>query len=312
MAIMYGLDPTGTLPANLITGEQQVLTGANNQNFYFIVPKASPFFASSLSISFKGVDNQIRTLVEGIDYYLGFEFIGATRSCGKPVYGGICWLDLSLTGTITLKYQTLGGEWTVDTSAINQVLSDTLRNPRTATWEQVFNVPKLFPPIDHAWDLVDMVGMKEVVTSLDGIKQAITSSSTASGKLSGLYTNKKQAGLGNVDNFKTATDQESVGGVSSKAHVTPRGMKLYVDNALQVFLDANLRKLRSANIPTFGTWRAGTYVENSAPVLAYWVGAPIALTGTKYIVKGWYRLTSGNGNILNQDWYEDILVVRDF
>lgn len=312
MATTYAFDPTGALPANLITGEQQVLTGANNQNFYFIVPKASPFFASTLSIAFKGIDNQIRTLVEGIDYYLGFEFIGATRSCGKPVYGGICWLDLSMTGTITLKYQTLGGEWTVDTSTINQVLSDTLRNPRTASWEQIFNVPKLFPPIDHAWDLVDMVGMKDVVTSLDGITQAISSAGTAPGKVYGLYTNKEQAGLGNVDNFKTATDVESLGGSAASKMMTPRGVKLYVDNALQVFLDANLKKLRSASMPMTGTWRAGVYVENTSPSILFWAGAPIALTGVKYIVKGWYRATSGSNNVLNKDWFEDTLIVRDF
>jgi hypothetical protein len=312
MATTYALDPTGLLGANLVTGEQQVLTGSNNQNYYFIVPKASPFFGNTLSISFRGTNNQIRTLVEGIDYYLGFEFIGATRACGKPIYGGICWMDLTLTGTVTLRYQTLGGEWTVDTSAINTVLSDTLRNPRTASWEQVFNVPKLFPPIDHAWDLVDMVGMSDVVSSLDEIATAIANSTAAPAKVYGLYTNKEQAGVGNLDNFKTATDQESVQGVSPSRYMTPRAVKLYVDNALATFIDTNLKKYKSGGMPTAGVWRAGDYVHNTLPSIQYWMGAPAAMTGVKYIVKGWYRLTSGAGNTLNRDWYEDNLIVRDF
>jgi len=53
-----------------------------------------------------------------------------------------------------------------------------------------------------------------------------------------------------------------------------------------------------SSVPTTGTWAVGDYVHNSAPVQA---GA----TPNKYIIHGWKRLTSGSGNVLNTDWFED-------
>jgi hypothetical protein len=52
------------------------------------------------------------------------------------------------------------------------------------------------------------------------------------------------------------------------------------------------------SVPTTGTWAQGDYVRKSNPVEAG--GA-----GNKYIIKGWTRVTSGTGNTLNTDWFED-------
>jgi hypothetical protein len=50
--------------------------------------------------------------------------------------------------------------------------------------------------------------------------------------------------------------------------------------------------------PTSGTWAIGDYVHNSAP-------SELGSGGSKYIVYGWKRLTSGSGNVLNTDWFQD-------
>ncbi len=54
----------------------------------------------------------------------------------------------------------------------------------------------------------------------------------------------------------------------------------------------------STTVPTTGTWFIGDYVKKSDPVEA-------GVVTTKYVIKGWIRVTSGTGNVLNTDWLED-------
>lgn len=51
-------------------------------------------------------------------------------------------------------------------------------------------------------------------------------------------------------------------------------------------------------MPTTGSWTAGDYVQNTA-----W--AEQGTAGSKYIIKGWMRITTGSNNVLNTDWFQD-------
>lgn len=51
-------------------------------------------------------------------------------------------------------------------------------------------------------------------------------------------------------------------------------------------------------VPSTGAWFRGDYVKKSNPVEA-------GGGGSKYVIKGWIRITSGAGNVLNTDWLED-------
>lgn len=178
MPTPYPFDPTGTASSNLVTGEQKAVTAANGQDYHFVVPTFGPFFSDSLQVSFKALDNSVRTLQEGVDYYPTHWFISASRACAKPVYGSISLLDLQLAGTLTIAYQTLGGAWTVDQTTIAQILADTLHNPRITSWDEVTDYPIAFPPIDHQWDLADMVGLSDLLPKIDEIQQAILTKNT--------------------------------------------------------------------------------------------------------------------------------------
>jgi hypothetical protein len=169
----YAFDPTGQSPANRITGELQALTG-NGSAYSFIVPALAPFFGDTLTISLKTLQGEIRALVPGVDFYLSHYFLGASRACGKPIYGSITILNTSLRGTLILNaYQTLGGEWTLDPATITSILANQINNPRTTTWEMVAGYPDIFPPVPHAWNLQDLVGMGAVVQSVNKIIDAI-------------------------------------------------------------------------------------------------------------------------------------------
>ena len=169
----YPIDYTGQLASNKVIGEQQILTAANFRDYHFIVPKLAPYFAETLKISYRAISGEVRLLTEGVDYYCTHWFISASRACSKPIYGSISFLDQQLAGVVTLEYQTLGGMWTQDQTKIAEILADRLHNPRITAWDVVTDMPVSFPPVDHAWDLADMVGMSDIAAKLDNIASAI-------------------------------------------------------------------------------------------------------------------------------------------
>lgn len=225
--ISYPFDPTGVNPLNRVVNEQQPITSVNFRDYHYIVPRWAPFFASSLTMVFFNPDGSSRQLVEGVDYYLGYQFIQATKACAKPVYGAIQFLDTDLAGVLRINYQTVGGNWTLDEAQIAELLANKLYNPRRTSWEQVVERPVDFPVVDHEWDLVDMVGASEIVSAIGDITAAI-SASTGGGlaehvanKSNPHETTAAQVGLGNVQNFPIATIAQAQGGTNSTTYMTP-------------------------------------------------------------------------------------------
>lgn len=251
-------DPTGEAAANLITGEQHTITAANGRDQHFIVPLFAPFFnyTGALVLVHTPPTGPNRTLVEGVDYYPSFNFIGASRGTAKPIYGGISFLNNQLTGIITIAYRTLGGSWCVNRSEINAILNDLVVNPRVTAWEEVVDRPVLFPPIEHEWHLQDMVGMSEVVESIESVAEAIANRPAPILNPPGVDPTKATVGLGNVDNYYTATDAEAIAGTADDLFVTPSGVKAAIDYYMpdDMFISAD-----DANRATLGS-DSGVYV----------------------------------------------------
>lgn len=240
-------DPTGTNPSNLITGEKQTITGVNGNDYHVIVPLFAPFFASDLSISIQN-NNSNRLLIEGIDYVLAYQFIGASRGCSKAVYGAISFINNNLSGEVSLNsYRTIGGHWTLNIVKVNELLSNQVQNPRTTSWEQIVQLPSVFPVIDHEWDLTDLVGARDIVSSIDSIGTAIAAAAVhAEGveakALVELHTLDKNnphdvtaadVGLNNVLNYGIASDTESLVGEVNNKYSTPHGVSIAVDKHKQ-------------------------------------------------------------------------------
>ncbi len=244
--LAYPFDPTGELQSNKITGEQQILTAANFRDYHFVVPRWAPYFTTSLVVKHRAVDNTVRTLVEGIDYYCTHEFISASRACATPIAGSISFLNLELTGVILLEYQTLGGIWTQDEAKIAEILADRLHNPRITAWDEVVDMPISFPPIDHDWDLDDMVGQKEVLEALNAIEDVLRQTGDA-GLTAHLAdfnnphrVNKEQVELGNVQNYPVATRAEAVAGLASNRYMTPEMSYALLNDRALVPLQAHI------------------------------------------------------------------------
>lgn len=220
----YPFDPTGTLASNLIQGESITISPPSWSDFYFVIPAFAPYFQTSLQVIHHPSG---KILSEGVDYNCTHRFHDASLACGKPIYGSITLLDKTLTGVLELKYQTLGGAWTVSNATILAILSDTQLNPRITTWEQVVDLPFEFPVIDHQWDLVDLVGASEVVSALEDIKAAILAS--GNGGLADHLADfnnphrvtAAQVGLGLVQNYGIADLPTATAGTDNQSYMTP-------------------------------------------------------------------------------------------
>lgn len=231
--ITYPFDPSGILESNKIFSEQHATNESNFRDYYFIVPNFAPFFADTIVVNYtyQGITRQ---LIKDIDYYCALMFVGATRSTGKPVYGAITLNNLNAIGIISLTYNTVGGSWNVDQQFVIEQIAEKAYNPRTVAWEHIVNAPSNFPPAPHQWDLVDLVGQTEVVEVLSHIETAILTNATNEWNTHTTVFNnphnvtKSQLGLGNVENWTIATNQEVALEVSNTSLITPKnlGVKL--------------------------------------------------------------------------------------
>lgn len=238
MATTYPFDPTGSQAGNRIINEQHIITPVNGRDYHFIVPRLAPFFVTNFLIKFRNQQNQEVTLIENVDWYFSHMFIAGSRATQRPMYGSISILNRNLAGVLTLTYNTVGGDWVLDSNQIAQIMADRAFNPRIVSWDQVANLPYSFPVIDHEWDLVDMVGMSDVVVALSDIKNAILATGEGGieshilDKNNPHQTNAYQVGLGFVRNLPTANATEAIDGLNDARYTTPYSVRLAINNTL--------------------------------------------------------------------------------
>ena len=232
---VYKFDPTMSNAANVVRNEQHVITSVNFRDYHYVIPNFAPFFAENLTIKMQYPNGTTRPMIEGKDYYLGFQFMDASATTNHPLYGAIEFLDTDTEGVLTITYNTVGGKWTLTPQRILEILANNLRNPRITSWEQVENPPERFPPIDHPHDIVDFKTMTDVQLSVDRVRDAILANS--GGGLAahiGNYANphnvtKAQVGLGSVLNYGIATTIEAQAGTGNVKYMTPLRVKEAID-----------------------------------------------------------------------------------
>ena len=174
----YPEDTTGTAVSNKVVGEQQIVLAAEFSQYNFVVPKFAPIFARGFAASIKTPDGQSRALVIGKDIMLSHRFIDASLAQSDDIFGSVTFLNTQLSGVITFdKYQTVGGQWTLDDAAWAAVMANKVHNPRVSSWDSVVNLPVSFPVKDHNNDTNDLTGMSEIKESLDEIVVAVSQQS---------------------------------------------------------------------------------------------------------------------------------------
>jgi hypothetical protein len=212
---IYALDTTGLNLANRVSSEQHTLSEVQSNNSGLIIPYYAPFYVDNLVVS-KFINGNIVTLDEGVDYNLVLPFIGASRSIGKMLYGGIAFTNFT-EGTPMITYQTLGGSWVADPSYVLNQLATLLYNPRVVTWDVVTNVQQTFPSINHSLAISDTYGYEDLISTVEQLSQAIINKPVPS---------KAMIGLGNVPNWLSATDSEVISGIETDKFISLRQLVL--------------------------------------------------------------------------------------
>lgn len=249
MPLPYPYDPLGTAVSNRILNEVHAVTApVNPEAANWIVPTASPYHAITLIVR-TGPLLTDPVLVDGVDYIYTHYFVELSQHIHKPIYGSIMFTNRNYTGTVYLTYQTVGGPFTLASTAIVENLTRTLYNIRTVTWGQVVGVPQFFPPAPHLHDVADLTNMVDVVNKLNELVVAITLQSanipglvsTLSQHLTSLAAHTpSQVGLGNVPNYAVAVLADVLASATDKfmtPDLTNQAIQLVV-NGLATF--ANL------------------------------------------------------------------------
>ncbi|ABY63045.1 tail protein [Pseudomonas phage 201phi2-1] len=240
---LYPEDLNGTNPANLITNEPQTLQVPGPEDYYFIIPKAAPFFVDSVKVLNAAT---MQPYVEGDDYQLGHQFIEAMDSTGRPIAGSIRFMRPTITGQVLITYRTLGGPWGFSDQAIMRELSNKLVNPLIRSWGDIDPLPYSFPPLPHDQRIDTLIGSKQINDTLIHIAEIMeaTAEGTTQSHLNDFNNphrvNKTQVGLGNVPNFAMATDQEHQDGTRNDLFTNPRGVLLMIQKFALVPLDAHI------------------------------------------------------------------------
>lgn len=229
---LYPEDLYGTNPANLITNEPQTLQTPGPTDFYFIIPKAAPFFVDSLKV-INAANGQ--PYVEGDDYQIGHLFVEAMDSIGRPIAGSIRFMRPTITGQVLLTYRTIGGPWGFSDQDILRELSNKQVNPLIRSWGDIAPLPYAFPPLPHDQRINTLIGSKELNDSLKHIADVLeaTAAGTTESHLVD-YNNPHrvtatQVGLGNVPNFSMATEQQHLDATATNLFTNPRGVRAMIN-----------------------------------------------------------------------------------
>lgn len=171
--LRYSLDLSGNNSNNLVVGEVHALAAvAPNRT---IVPEYGAFYTESLVVRLEG---SLTNLQPGID----FDYVPthlhqeATHLSGKEVCQLIVIINQALMGNIVIEYQSVGGEFSVSTNALQQLIETLQLDERPVVWGEIIGLPNDFPPSSHFHPLSDFYGFGNVVDALEGIRQALLAS----------------------------------------------------------------------------------------------------------------------------------------
>lgn len=254
VVIRYPLDLTGRHPDNLVVGERHGPCGPGNRAF---VPNYGPYYSKSLVVKNASTG---QPLTPSIDYKAIQTFIEPTQMTGELVCSVVV-IEPSAYGIeVEIEYQVLGGDFSLSTTALEQMLEDLAEDNRPVHWGEIIGKPTAFPPTPHMHDVNDVFGWQYVVAALEAIRRAILLGDVSSeedfyayvdmkftqamAEITGVsddllahvsdFNNphrvtKDQIGLGNVGNHGLASPEIAKLNLSNETLITPFTAKYAVD-----------------------------------------------------------------------------------
>lgn len=204
MALTLPLDLAMASPTtNRVVDEPHLIDTAESR---FFVPQGGPFFALGVELKIGAT-----LLMPGVHYQILHMYEEATLASGKEVDAIVYIKDTPLTplgSTVLLTCHYVGGPYSATTDALQQILDNlTLPGAETLGWGSVLNKPVQYPPAAHLHHIRNLFGTDEMVTVLEGVRQAILQGDAGTINALFQYIDAKIAQLGSAMNAAYATVQ---------------------------------------------------------------------------------------------------------
>lgn len=263
LILKYTHDKTGRSPDHFKQSEYHVLEPAIDARM--LVLDEGAFYGDSVSITDKRDGS---TLAYGEQYHFAFYVEEASIQAGQEVYAGIIVTDGGVSDEVFVDYQVVGGAFSNVNSYVIERLNLLINDGRPVDWTNLINIPDVFPPADHLHVIGDIYGWEYVVAGINRLTEAVMYGDEQSlGEIRQLVLDlvkeieqtvqfnreeryafqnrtdnphnvtKAQTGLGLVQNFSVASEDEAMDDQNKTEYLTPYLVHLIVQNVAIAALD---------------------------------------------------------------------------
>ena len=165
--VRYTFDETGTNPDNLVRNEAHTLA---NKKYRAISPYHGIFYTDSLVIT-DVASEQI--LIKGKDYVFAELHQDLTRHTGKEIAGLAIVINQSVSGSVRITYQCVGGPYSVNADTAISLLEKVPDDTELNSWYDIINKPSTVPPTPHMHDLGDVANMDVLLYGLERLRSVL-------------------------------------------------------------------------------------------------------------------------------------------
>lgn len=292
----FPLDISGRAPSNKIMGETHTLTLPNWRSYHVIIPKNGPFFEEGLALRYRNSQGILTPLTKGVDWMPSYWFISASRETQRGIYGSITFINSNLAGTVEIDYQTLGGDWVVDYTVIQQKLAEKLYNPMATSYEVIANLPTVFPPQSHDHSITnDFTDMGDLVSAINTLTDTYrtwmqngSGSGTGTGT-GGTTTNVTKAtiGLDKVLNLGILPANRYTTDQTDGYYTTPKAVHAMINHYALTPLDALMQRRDNPFAVTASQVNAYTKTETDDLLREKLGTTGTALDTTRFAGRSW-------------------------
>ncbi|MBB5409266.1 hypothetical protein HDG34_003207 [Paraburkholderia sp. HC6.4b] len=168
LPVSLPFDPGGSARSNLVEDEIQVIGLRSIRAFPL---NYGLFFTTSLVVT----DNATGLpLTPGAQYYATQMDVGASMRCGSEIDEVVVITDLTVSQTVRVTYQALGGVNNVALGALQIAIDNLHINDGPVSWADVTGKPCAYPPTPHHPHIADDIyGAEYIVVALERLSASI-------------------------------------------------------------------------------------------------------------------------------------------
>ena len=112
-------------------------------------------------------------LTAGVDYVPTMLQQDATRVSGKEVCQIVVITNQTLLGDVVLEYQAVGGDYSVSSDALEQLIETLNLDDRPVQWGEIIGLPSQYPPVDHLHHIQDFKGFGHIIDAIDELRNTM-------------------------------------------------------------------------------------------------------------------------------------------